>query len=152
AASAGPVSNQLIISGATWGRSQTVPLSATGVSSLAELVWVDANGAAIGESTEVIFTNRGPTSGIVRLRNVGSSPADITQLQWSPVTGLFSYSGIADGSQIAPAQIVPVTIRLTQRNIGSSTLTIQAKGNDRNNTSVEVRVDSIIIRPPGPPR
>jgi pimeloyl-ACP methyl ester carboxylesterase len=158
ATGAGPISNQLVISSTAREWSQAVPLSATGVSSPADLVWVDASGTVIGGATEVIFTQPlGTTSGIVRLRNIGSSPADITHLGWSqPDPNLFSYTGISDGSdgkpatRIQPAEILTVTIGLRQRNIGTSTLTVQAQGEGAGNSmSVKVLADSNIIRPPG---
>lgn len=160
-ASAGALSDQLIISSSAWKWSQAVPLSATGVRDPAELVWVDATGAVIGEHTEVILTHPlGTTSATVRLRNIGSSPADVTLLAWSqPDPGLFSYTGISDGSDgnpathIDPSEILPVTIGLRQQNTGTSTLTVQAQGEGANNTtSVQVLADAVIIKPPRLPR
>jgi pimeloyl-ACP methyl ester carboxylesterase len=155
----GPISNQLVISSTFRDWSQAVPLSATGASIPAELVWADAFGTVIGKRTELIFTQPlGTTSRIVHLRNIGSSPANITHLGWSqPDLSLFSSTGISDGSdgnpatRIQPSEIVTVTIGLRQRNIGTSTLTVQAQGEGAgNNISVELLADSIIIRPPGP--
>ena len=154
----GPISNQLIISSTFWDWSQTVPLSATGASIPAELVWADAYGTVIGQRTELIFIQQlGKTSGTVHLRNIGSSPADITHLGWSqPDPSLFSYTGISDGSdgkpatRIQPSESVTVTIGLRQRNIGTSVLTVQAQGEGAGNSmSVELLADSTVIRPPG---